>query len=235
MSTGSTNTGTTQAGTTNGEPTPVKVYFDVTCPFAWVTSRWLKEVEKVRNVDITWAPMSLSVLNEGRDLGENYNKMMDLAWVPARLSAAVWVEYPEKLDAYYTAVGTKIHNEKRVDEENPTGYKDLLVEALEEVGLPADLLDAAEKKQGEEGSYEPQLRKSHEEGISLVGNEVGTPVVKLGDRAFFGPVLTRIPQGEQAGQLFDAAVTLGLYPHFFELKRSRTESPEAVAAESDRD
>lgn len=201
------------------------MFFDPTCPFAWVTSRWLLEVEKVRDVKVHWAPMSLSVLNDGRDLDPGYQAMMDAAWAPARVAAAVYENHPEKLGEWYTAMGRRIHDEKLVDKQHPNGYDAVIPDALEEVGLPAQLADVAYKGLEEDGAAEQALRDSHARAVKLVGDDVGTPVVQLGDVAFFGPVLTRIPTGEEAGKIFDAAVTLAAYPHFFELKRSRTEGP----------
>lgn len=206
------------------------MYFDVTCPFAWVTSRWLKEVEKVRDVQIEWAPMSLNLLNEGRDLEEGYMQMMAAAKAPALVAAALYTESPELMDAYYTAMGEKIHDEGAVDKKDLHGYDQLIQDVLKKIGADESLFEAAHKEAGESGSYESQLQASHEKALELVGDDVGTPVVRLGDRAFFGPVLTRIPTGETAGELFDASVTLGAYPHFFELKRSRTEGPKAEFA-----
>ncbi|HIW96770.1 MAG TPA: DsbA family protein [Candidatus Corynebacterium gallistercoris] len=208
----------------------VTMFFDAVCPFAWVTSRWLVEVEQVRDIHIEWVPMSLSVLNEGRDLDPGYKKGMDAAWAPARVAAAIHTQHPEKLGEWYTAIGTKFHNEGAVDKKDPSQLDDVIAETLAEVGLPAELADAAHKGRDEEGSFEDQLRQTHAQAIDLVGDDVGTPVVKLGDVAFFGPVLTRIPEGERAGELFDASVTLAGYPHFFELKRSRTEGPKAEHA-----
>ncbi|MCX2163338.1 mycothiol-dependent nitroreductase Rv2466c family protein [Corynebacterium auriscanis] len=206
----------------------VTMFFDSTCPFAWVTSRWLLEVEKVRDVTIDWAPMSLAVLNDGREgLDEGYKDRMQFAWAPARVAAAVYTEAPEKIGAFYTAMGNRIHNEKRVSYEDLHANDELIKEALAEAGAPAELFNAAYKGLGEDGSYEQQLRDSHQRALDLVGDDVGTPVVQLGDTAFFGPVLTRVPQGEEAGELFDAAMVLGGYPHFFELKRTRTEDPVA--------
>lgn len=207
------------------------MYFDVTCPFAWVTSRWLLEVEKVRDVKVEWAPMSLAVLNDGREgLDPAYARQSANSKAPALVAAAIYTEHPEKTGDYYTAMGEKIHNIGGVDKQDPACYDQLIKEALEEIGLPAELFDVAHKADDEDGSYDEQLRASHAKALELVGDDVGTPVVRLGDRAFFGPVLTRIPQGEKAGELFDASVTLGSYPHFFELKRSRTEGPVAEFA-----
>ena len=205
----------------------VTMFFDAICPFAWVTNLWLLEVQEVRDVEVKFQPMSLSVLNEGRDLDPDYREKMDAAWAPARVATAIWQNHPEKLSAWYTAMGTKIHNEQRADATDPHGYDELIAESLEEAELPADLAKYGHLSADEEGSYEAQLRESQYKAIELVGDEVGTPVVQLGNVAFFGPVITRIPRGEEAGKLFDASVTLAANPHFFELKRSRTESPVA--------
>lgn len=211
----------------------VTMYFDPICPFAWVTSRWLVEVEKVRDLTVEWAPMSLSVLNDGRDLDPTYLKGMQAAWAPARVSAAIHKNQPAKLGEWYTAIGTLIHDEDAVDKADVHGYDQVIKRSLAEVGLPEELAEVAHENQGEDSSFgspkeiEDHLRTSHATAIELVGDDVGTPVVQFGDSAFFGPVLTRVPTGETAGEIFDASVVLGGYPHFFELKRSRTESPEA--------
>ncbi|MFC3848825.1 DsbA family protein [Corynebacterium hansenii] len=201
----------------------VTFWFDVSCPFCWITSRWIKEVEKVRDIDVTWKPMSLSVLNEGRDeLPEDYKRMMVANWGPARVFAAVAAEDGEDvLDALYTEMGTRIHDGGQGGKDTADGYDDIIRESLAAVGLPAERFDAAHSDR-----YDAKLREYHAGAMDAVGDDVGTPVVKLGDTAFFGPVLTRIPRGEEAGTIFDGAIALAGYPHFFELKRSRTESPE---------
>lgn len=207
--------------TTNRES--VTFWFDVSCPFCWITSRWIKEVEQVRDIEVKWQPMSLSVLNEGRDeLPEDYMQKMTANWAPARVFTAVAVEDGEdKLDALYTEMGTRIHDGGQGGKDTPEGYDEIIRESLAAVGLPAERFDAAHVE-----TYDAKLREYHAGAMDSVGNDVGTPVVKLGDTAFFGPVLTRIPRGEEAGRIFDGAVALAGYPHFFELKRSRTESPE---------
>lgn len=207
--------------------TPVTLYFDATCPFAWVTSRWIKEVEAVRDIDVTFAPMSLSVLNEGRDLPEEYLEAMKAAWGPALVAAAVYTQEPEKVDAFYTAIGSRIHNQGQGGRKGDGAYDDLLAEVLEEVGLSSDYLEAAHARGESADAWEPALRSYQSTAIAKVGDDVGTPVVELDGRAFFGPVLTRVPRGEEAGKIFDAAVTLGSYEHFFELKKSRSEDPVA--------
>jgi 2-hydroxychromene-2-carboxylate isomerase len=191
-------------------------WFDPLCPFAWITSRWIGEVEAVRDIKTVWHVMSLSVLNEGRDLDAGYRELMDRGWGPVRVIIAAREQHGDQVvKPLYDAMGTLIHIGGEKD------FDVVITKALAECGLPAGLAEAAGTD-----AFDTQLRASHEEGISLVGQDVGTPVVAFNGTAFFGPVLTRIPRGERAGQLWDAAVTLASFPHFFELKRSRSESPE---------
>lgn len=194
----------------------VDFWFDPICPWAWMTSRWMTEVEKVRDVDVTWRIMSLSVLNEGRELDPGYMELMDRAWAPVRVINAARVRHgQEYVKALYDAIGTRFHPQGRND-----AYQEVIAEALEEVGLPADLVDYATSDE-----YDDSLRASHSEGITQVGEDVGTPIVAVNGVAFFGPVITPAPKGEEAGKLFDGVVMAAAYPGFYELKRTRTQGP----------
>jgi protein-disulfide isomerase-like protein with CxxC motif len=197
------------------EHTVVDFWFDPVCPWAWIASRWMHEVEKVRPVTTNWHVMSLSVLNEGRDMPEQYQEFMRTAWGPVRICIAAGEEFgPEVLGPLYTALGTRFHHEKAPRER--ATYE----AALAEAGLPARLADAADSTE-----YDDALRASHKEGIERVGYDVGTPVISVNGLSVFGPVVSPIPRGEAAGRLWDGVLLVAGTDGFFELKRSRTRDP----------
>lgn len=206
----------------NGK-TPVDFWFDPLCPWAWMTSRWMLEVEKVRDVEVRWHVMSLAVLNEDKldELPEEYRDMLEnQAWGPVRVViAAQQLHGDDVVGPLYTALGTRFHN----NGEGPT--PEAVAAALKDVGLPEDLAEYADKD-----TYDTELRASHQEGIDKVGQEVGTPVIAVpgadGEQvAFFGPVVTPAPKGEEAAKLWDGTLLVASIPGFYEIKRTRTQGP----------
>ncbi|WP_371591727.1 mycothiol-dependent nitroreductase Rv2466c family protein [Streptomyces virginiae] len=189
----------------------VVCYFDPACPFAWVTSRWLLEVERLRPIDLHFRIMSLSVLNEHRELKPWYREFNDRAWGPARVCAAAEALHGNAvLRDLYTALGSRLHVERNKD------YSAVITESLDEVGLPTSLAEAAHTDE-----FDAALRASHQAGQEAANEEAGTPVVTVDGTGFFGPVLTSIPRGKEAIRLFQATRTLAGMGAFAELKRGR--------------
>jgi hypothetical protein len=198
------------------QPTVVDFWFDPACPWAWITSRWLLEVEQVRPVQPRWHVMSLAVLNEDKeDLPEDYRKGLAKAWGPVRVCIAAEAKYgPDVLGPLYTAIGTRFHHEQLPRD------RGTIEAALAEVGLPAELADAMDSTE-----YDEAVRASHAEGIERVGYEVGTPIITVHGASIFGPVISPIPRGEDAARLWDGVLLIAQTDGFFELKRSRYRDP----------
>lgn len=194
----------------------VDFWFDPVCPWAWLTSRWMTEVERVRPVRTTWRVMSLSILNQGRDgLQPTYRDMMDRAWLPVRVvTAAVELHGSEHVKPLYDTIGTRLHPGGERD------YRTAVAGALDELELPGSLLEYADRT-----DFDDVLRASHQAAMDQVGTDVGTPVIAVNGQAIFGPVLTPAPTGEEAGRIWDAVRTLVAHDGFFEIKRTRTRKP----------
>jgi 2-hydroxychromene-2-carboxylate isomerase len=197
------------------QKTAVDFWFDPSCPWAWMTSRWVDEVAEHRDLDVTWHIMSLAVLNEDKDVSDDYRAFFPRALRYTRLVAAVQeLHGQEFVKPLYDALGTRI---------NPGGSKnpdEVIPAALAEVGLPAELARYADSDE-----YDEQMRASHFDGINRVGQDVGTPVIAVNGTAFFGPVISPTPRGEQALTLWDGVVAAASYDGFFEIKRTRTREP----------
>ncbi len=175
------------------------------------------EVEQVRDLEITWHVMSLAALNEGRDLPDEYVEMMTKALGPG--PGAHRGPARARPRGAAPAVHRAGHPDPpREDGARRPGAADR--RAAAEAGLPTSLADAAD-----DAELDEELREEHHEGMDPVGMDVGTPVIHVDGIAFFGPVLSRIPRGEEAGQVWDGARLLAGFPHFYELKRTRTEGP----------
>jgi hypothetical protein len=201
--------------------TAVDFWFDPSCPWAWMASRWVDEVAAHRELTVNWHIMSLAILNENNDVSESYRAFFPRALRYAQLvAAAKELHGQEVVKPLYDALGTRIHLGQRTDVDA------VIAESLDEVGLPAELAnEAPDAADGHVFRFETELRASHSSGIDLVGQDVGTPILSVDGTAFFGPVISPAPTGEVALTLWDGIVAAASYDGFFELKRSRTRDP----------
>ncbi len=195
--------------------TKAEFWFDPMCPWAFITSRWILEVEKVRDIEVSWNIFSLPHLNKDREMPEKYKAIFASSWACARVIKAVENQYgKEKTLPLYTAISTRIHVQKE------SVSQDLLIEALKEIGL-----DSKFALEMNNSDWDKEIIQSHERGLKLVGDDVGTPIIAINGIGFFGPVISPAPKGEEAGKLWDGVVLSASYPGFFEIKRSRTVGP----------
>lgn len=200
----------------SAQPTAVDFWFDPSCPWAWMTSRWVAEVAQHRDLEVTWRVMSLAVLNEGNDVPEEYRAFFPRALRYTRLIAAIGeLEGQQAVGGLYTELGTRIHLCESSDPD------EVIPAALAALGLNPEYLKYSESEE-----FDEQMRASHFDGINRVGQDVGTPIIALNGIAFFGPVISPAPTGEQALTLWDGVVAAASYDGFFELKRSRTREPQ---------
>ena len=192
----------------------VDFWFDPLCPWAWMTSRWMEEVERVRDVEVDWKIISLGILNEDNPDNHHHGRQ-DSMWLVRVVEAAAQQHGDEYRKKLYDAMGTRRH---------PRGMEDLeqiITESLAEVGLPAELASAKDST-----DYDAALRASTDEARAVAGKDIGTPVIAVNGTGFFGPVFTPAPKGEEAGKIWDGTLALTSYPGFYELKRGREKGPD---------
>lgn len=184
----------------------------------------MHEVTAIRDVQVEWKVMSLAILNAGQEVPPQYAEAMAAAWGPVRVCIAAQLEYAQERQGIvgdlYTAMGTRLHVQGRTD------FGRIIEESVAEVGLPGAVAQAAD-----DAAFDEALRASHDEGMQLVGSDVGTPIVGIPDRdgtevGMFGPIMTPAPLGEDAGKMWDGFVLLAQTPGFYEIKRTRDVEPQ---------
>ena len=203
-------------GPDGASPVTVDVWLDPACPWAWLTSRWLVEVARVRPISLRWNVMSLVILNEAEEPSPEWEEWEQQARAAVRVLVAGRQHGGDAVvGPLYSAIGRRIHLDDRSCDAT------VLAEALAEAGLPPELLEA-----GDSDAYDEAVRAEHDRGMAYVGQEVGTPVIAVDGRGLFGPVVSPAPTGEDAGRVWDAVAVLLAHPSFFELKRTRDRRPE---------
>jgi hypothetical protein len=207
-------------------------YFDPVCPFAWLTSKWVRTVAAQRNYNVDWRFISLRILNAHIDYASHFPPNYEdghtaglrLLRVAARVRAA---QGREAVGPLYEAIGTRIFDTSRdVDPlaASDQGSRRTLEPLLRDAGLPSDLAEALDDK-----TLDDEIRAETEEALTLTGRDVGTPILHFqppGGTAFFGPVISRLPSPDDAGALWDHVIALTSFPGFAEIKRSLRERPQ---------
>ena len=209
-------------------------YFDPVCPFAWMTSKWVRMVAKQRDYAVEWRFISLRQLNAHVDYDTQFPPEYEaghtaglrLLRVAARTRATLG---PEAVGILYAALGARIFDSEPLVDPLVNGGRDVrgtpsfLTPVLTEAGLPATLADALE-----DDELDDLIRDETDHALSLTGKDVGTPIIHVDPPqgiAFFGPVISRLPDEEDALALWEHVVGLARFPGFAELKRSLRERP----------
>jgi hypothetical protein len=210
-------------------------YFDPVCPFAWLTSKWVRTVAPQRNYSVDWRFISLRILNAHIDYAShfppNYEDGHTAGLRLLRVAARVRAQHGRAaVGPLYEAIGTRIFDTSR--DVDPLAASDqaarrMLEPVLRVAGLPADLADALD-----DDTLDEVIRTETEEALALTGRDVGTPILHFqppGGTAFFGPVISRLPSPEDSVELWDHVIALASFPGFAEIKRSLRERPQLAS------
>jgi hypothetical protein len=207
-------------------------YFDPVCPFAWMTSKWVRMVAAQRDYVVDWRFISLRILNAHIDYDAHFPPEYEAGHTAGlrllRVAARARATHGRAAIApLYEAIGTRIFDTSRAVDPlsaSDQAARHMLEPLLESVGLPATLADALD-----DTSLDDEIRAESEEALALTGRDVGTPILHFqppGGTAFFGPVISRLPSEDDAGTLWDHVIGLAGFPGFAELKRSLRERPQ---------
>jgi hypothetical protein len=216
-------------------------YFDPVCPFAWMTSKWVRMVAAQRDYRVDWRFISLRILNAHIDYDAHFPPEYEAGHTAGlrllRVAAKTRAEHGrEAIGPLYEALGTRIFDTSRAVDPlsaSDQGARHVLEPVLESVGLPTALADALDHT-----ALDDEIRAETDEALALTGRDVGTPILHFqppGGTAFFGPVISRLPSAEEAVELWDHVVALATFPGFAELKRSLRERPQLASFGVDRD
>jgi 2-hydroxychromene-2-carboxylate isomerase len=210
----------------------LRFWFDPVCPFAWMTSKWVRTVAAQRQYDVEWRFISLRQLNAHVDYDSHFPPEYEAGHTAGlrllRVCARTRAEHgTEPVGRLYRALGQRIWEQQHDDADVAGRAPAIAAEALAEAGLPAELADALE-----DDSFDAEIQASTDEALSLTGKDVGTPILHFqppAGVAFFGPVISRLPSEQEAVALWDHVVGLAAFPGFAELKRSLRELPQLPA------